>query len=368
VWSKVEAGILHNALKPPVCLAFPLKENFMGIIKTVIQDNQFRPEYIPAFEQKLFFEGDKRRLSLEKFAILLFLSTIIATYGVLSDSTATVIGAMIIAPLMTPIMATAAGVAMGRLDRAGRALLTVAVGVTGVIFLSWLLASLFPGVISPTGNSQIAARISPRLADLAVALASGLAGAFAISREDVADSLPGVAISISLVPPLCVVGTGLAINNPDVALGAFLLFITNFFSILLAGSTLFAALGLSRAAMVMVTGSARRRAFALILLGILLITIPLGSTSYRVSQDSWTQYRVMQTLESWGNRENLDIRDVSVRGNQLIILVVGDNQPTTFAELVTNLEQVLPQKTEVRMQFVPAYDFYVGEPEIRTAD
>lgn len=333
----------------------------MGIIQTVVQDNQFRPEDIPAFEQKLFFEGAKRRLSLEKFAILLFLSTIIATYGVLGDSTATVIGAMIIAPLMTPIMATAAGVAMGRLDRAGRALLTVAVGVVGVITLSWLLATLFPGVISPTGNGQIAARISPRLLDLVVALASGLAGAFAISREDVADSLPGVAISISLVPPLCVVGTGLAINNPNVALGAFLLFITNFFSILLAGSALFSALGLSRAAMVQIKGKARRRAFSLILLGILLITIPLGSTSYRISRDTWTQVRGIQLIEEWARSEELDIRDISAQGDLVIILAVGDRRPASLPELAANLERVAKRPLTINLQVVPAYEFY--EPQ-----
>jgi uncharacterized hydrophobic protein (TIGR00271 family) len=329
----------------------------MGIIQTVVQDNQFRPEDIPAFEQKLFLKGAKRRLSLEKFAILLFLSTIIATYGVLGDSTATVIGAMIIAPLMTPIMATAAGVAMGRLDRAGRALLTVAVGVVGVISLSWLLATLFPGIISPTGNAQIAARISPRLLDLVVALASGLAGAFAISREDVADSLPGVAISISLVPPLCVVGTGLAINNPAVALGAFLLFVTNFFSILLAGSSLFSALGLSRAAMVQVRGSARRRAYGLILLGIFLIAIPLSSTSYRVSRDTWIQFRAVQLIEDWAESEELDIRDISAQGDLVIILAVGDRRPTSFPELATNLERVARRPLTVNLQVVPAYEF-----------
>jgi hypothetical protein len=70
------------------------------------------PEDLPQFEAKLFFEGAKRRVNLERFAVLLFLSTVIATYGVLGDSTATVIGAMIIAPLMTPIMATAAGLVM----------------------------------------------------------------------------------------------------------------------------------------------------------------------------------------------------------------------------------------------------------------
>ena len=75
----------------------------MGFLRNVADDNKFTPEDLPGFEAKLFFEGVRRRLDLEQFTVLLFLSTVIATYGVLGDSTATVIGAMIIAPLMRPM-------------------------------------------------------------------------------------------------------------------------------------------------------------------------------------------------------------------------------------------------------------------------
>lgn len=325
----------------------------MGLFQTIVQDNKFRPEDVPAFEQKLFFEGEKRRLSIERFVILLLLATIIATYGVLGDSTATVIGAMIIAPLMTPIMATAAGVSMGRLDRAIRALLTVGAGVTGVIVLSWLIATLYTGVISYNSNTQIVARISPRLLDLIVALASGVAGAFAMSREDVADSLPGVAISISLVPPLCVVGIGLAGNNWDVAQGALLLFITNFFAILLAGGGIFSLLGLSRAATIEIRGPARRRAFGLIFAGVFLIMIPLGLTSRQVTRDTWSQLRASETVEIWAAEENLDVRDVSVHNDIVVILVVGENEPASFPELVTELETTLGRPLSVNLEVAP---------------
>ena len=92
----------------------------MGLLSNIVKDNKFTPEDVPKFESKLFFEGTKRRKDFEQFAVLLFLSTVIATYGVIGDSTATVIGAMIIAPLMRPIMATAAALVTGRFDRAIR--------------------------------------------------------------------------------------------------------------------------------------------------------------------------------------------------------------------------------------------------------
>ena len=110
----------------------------MGVVRTIIDDNQIKPDDVPRIEENLFYEGEGGRLDIESFAVLMFFATIIATYGVIGDSTATVIGAMIVAPLMTPIMAIAAAIVMGRMDRAGRALLLVIAGAGGAIFLSWL--------------------------------------------------------------------------------------------------------------------------------------------------------------------------------------------------------------------------------------
>lgn len=90
---------------------------------------------------------------------------------------------MIVAPLMTPIMATAAALILGNMSRAFNRLLLVFVGVLTVVFLSWLLGVLYSGYLSFTENSQIVARVSPRLIDLVAALASGAAGAFCLSRD-----------------------------------------------------------------------------------------------------------------------------------------------------------------------------------------
>ena len=99
----------------------------------------FDPAYLEAFEAKMFIQGPKTAQRLINFFVLLLLATVIATFGVLSDSTATVIGAMIVAPLMGPIMATAAAIVMGSAPRALRALALVAAGVVSTILLSWLL-------------------------------------------------------------------------------------------------------------------------------------------------------------------------------------------------------------------------------------
>ena len=158
----------------------------------------------------LLFEPPDLQRRLIRFGALLILASAIATYGLLGDSVATVIGAMIVAPLMLPIMGLAFGISIG--DR--RAIVSsILVGVAGMataVLVGFILAQSVGEAFDPTSNSQIMARTSPRLVDLAAALATGLAGAFATGRKDVSDTLPGVAIAISLVPPLTNVGILLA--------------------------------------------------------------------------------------------------------------------------------------------------------------
>jgi uncharacterized hydrophobic protein (TIGR00271 family) len=327
----------------------------MGLLANIVEDNRFTPEDVAPFEAKLFFEGDKRRINLERFAILLFLATLIATYGVLADSTATIIGAMIIAPLMIPIMGTAAGLVMGDMRRAGRSFLKVVAGVAGVIATAWIIASyVSTTVISVTDNSAIASRISPSLTDLAIALASGAAGAFAMSRSDVADTLPGVAISISLVPPLCVVGIGLAESDWGVATGAMLLFVTNFLSILLTGGGVLALLGLSAAATSELSGPARKRAFWSIAVGALLVAVPLAATSAQVASETLAEQRTQRVVRQWLDGTDLRVTRVEADGRDLMVLINGSGQLPELDDLVADLEADVGPDFELQLRLVPS--------------
>ncbi|HRV92665.1 MAG TPA: TIGR00341 family protein [Anaerolineae bacterium] len=334
----------------------------LELLKNIIQDNKFTPGAIPPFEEKLFFEGAKRRINTERFAVLLFLSTVIATYGVLGDSTATVIGAMIIAPLMTPIMATAAGLVMGDMRRAGRSFLTVVAGVVSVILTAWFIGTfLNTTVVSFSTNSQIVSRVSPSLTDLAVALASGAAGAFAMSRDDVADSLPGVAISIALVPPLAVVGIALSHGQWANAWGALLLFLTNFLSILLAGGGTLALLGLSAASTKELKSEARRQAFFYIAIGTLLVAIPLGSTSYKVAQDTLVELRTQQFMQQWLAGTKYETTRVKADGDQVEIVVNGSGPPPPFPDSSSNVPSEL-NGYELEFRVMPSEVYYYPEP------
>lgn len=331
----------------------------MGVLSEIYKYNRFTPEDVPEFEGKLFYEGDRRRPYLVRFSVLLFLSTVIASFGVINDSAATVIGAMIIAPLMTPIMATAAAMVMGNMPRAARSLVLVVFGVALVIIVSWIIGELnFAGLrldIS-SQNSQVAGRISPRATDLAIALASGIAGAFALSRRDVADSLPGVAISISLVPPLCVVGITLAANDFAAAWGAMLLFLTNFLSIIFAGGAFLAFLGLAGAATEKLTGTSRRNAFIIVALSVVLVMIPLTATSIRVFIEEITEVQTSEAVSTWLEGSAYDLHGVDAHGDEVRLVIAGPGEPPPTSDLVSALEEVSGRKLFLNLVLVPAQE------------
>ena len=331
----------------------------MASLSAIFRDNRYTPADIPELESKLFFEGDRARRYLVRFTVLLFLSTVIAAEGVIEDSTATVIGAMIIAPLMTPILATTAALVMGNGPRAWRSVLLVVAGALGVIAVAAALGAIAVHVVDFKTNSQITGRVTPRVLDLLVALAAGTAGAFATSRDDIADSIPGVAISIALVPPLCVVGISLSGGQWTDAWGALLLFLTNFLSILLAGGAVFALLGLGAAATEGESHLNKRRAYRIIALGVLLVAIPLSMASARVFRDSIAQTKITDITSQWVRQYATDVvvRSVLVSGGTVKILIAGPEQPPTIDDLGAQIRSEVEHVAKVDLRYVPSQDY-----------
>ena len=178
------------------------------------------------------------RLSVPSFSFhfMLGLSAIIATLGLLANSAAVIIGAMIVAPLMGPIVGMAYSTAMGNRKLLRRSSLTVLKGILLTIGVSWLAASI---IGLDTVDSEIMSRVKPTLIDFGIAMAAGAAGAFANTRRSISTAMPGVAIAVALVPPLSVVGIGMAQGEGDIAFGALLLFLTNLTCIIFFGSLVF---------------------------------------------------------------------------------------------------------------------------------
>ncbi len=182
---------------------------------------------------------DSAQLS-NTFVLLMTLSTLLATIGLFLNSASVVIGAMVLAPLMSPIISLSMGVLRSDWELSRKALGTLGCGIGLVVLLSAGIAALMP--LSEI-TSEIAGRLNPSTLDMLVAILSGIAGALANARENIAKSLPGVSIAVALVPPLCVSGIGIGWQDMAVFSGALLLFLTNLAGIILAAGVTFMVMG-----------------------------------------------------------------------------------------------------------------------------
>ena len=267
----------------------------IGLRDIVLPESQRRT--LEELTEDLDLRSGDARAKQSAFWTMLVLSGIIATAGIISDSTATVIGAMIIAPLSTPIMAIALGIVRRERIRAGR---FVVIGAVVVVLLGALGAFIVPGGVDLHTNSQITGRTSPTVIDLVAAIATGFAGAVGLSRRDVAAVLPGVAIAISLVPPLAVVGVCLGEGAVLMALGALLLFVSNLVSMVIAGTVLFAALGYaSEAEREAHLVGAERKSFLTLGIVLALVLVPLAANTALVVALHSLSTRIQTVAETW---------------------------------------------------------------------
>jgi len=281
------------------------------------------------------------------FWAMLALSAVIATAGVLSDSTATVIGAMIIAPLSTPIMGVALGLAKrdGRTTR--RSSTFVALGAALVVSIGVVFSFVVPSSYDLLANSQISGRTSPGMLDLIAAIATGFAGAIAFARRDVAAVLPGVAIAISLVPPLAVVGVCLGQTAFALALGALLLFVSNLVALVLAGTLVYAVLGYSEESGLTAAGS-RRKAYAALAGMLVAVMIPLAvNTVVTLALSVWTQ-RVQQVSTAWiAEVPGSTLDSVTFTWPTVTVRVTTPGNVPNTQDLLTGLQGEVPQGVKV---------------------
>lgn len=299
----------------------------------------------------LMFDGPRVQHRLVRFWALLVLASAIATYGLLANSVATVIGAMIVAPLMVPIMGTAFGISTGDRRGVGTSLAVLTGGVLTAVLVGNLLSLPFRA-LDPTTIEQVMIRTAPRLVDLLAALATGLAGAFATSRKDVSDTLPGVAIAISLVPPLTNAGILFGAGRPELAWGSVLLFVTNLLAIVLMGTFTFALMGFSRAAIRTLSDSARRMAIALVVVLTLAIIVPLGTSSYQVFFDSVAQARTTATVQDWLEGSEYRLVTVTAIGDAVRVVATGQGTVPDTAALQARLDGQLYGRSVI-LEIVP---------------
>jgi uncharacterized hydrophobic protein (TIGR00271 family) len=180
------------------------------------------------------------------FFYLVALSVFMATLGLLDDSASIVIGSMLIAPLLYPILAMALGLVMSNGEVMTRSFSTIVKAFVIGLGLATITAFLFGAALGVEidSNAQILARTEPTLIHVMVAIVAGLAVSFALAQPEWSETLPGIAISVALIPPLAVLGIGLAYFDTTIIGGSAVLLVMNVIGIVAAAMVSFSLMDL----------------------------------------------------------------------------------------------------------------------------
>ncbi|WP_027500739.1 TIGR00341 family protein [Rhodococcus sp. UNC363MFTsu5.1] len=312
---------------------------------TLIPDNQRRT--LDELGDRLDLEIGDVTAKRSAYWLMLLLSATIAVAGVISDSTATVIGAMIVAPLSTPILGIGLGIVTGRAGAVGRSMLYVLVSAIAVVALGALIVQFLPNPTNVLTNSQVTGRTSPTLMDLLAAIATGFAGSIAMARRDVGDVLPGVAIAISLVPPLGVVGVCLGSGAPSLAAGALVLFLSNVLALITACTVVLMVAGYARDA-AETYGSARRtRAYLAIAATFVVVAVPMVLNSL---SSLWAS-QVRDAAQQWlGDTPSAEIGTVTIQSDTVLVDVTSPGDLPPIDDLQGSVDEIVPWNPTVVVQ------------------
>jgi uncharacterized hydrophobic protein (TIGR00271 family) len=270
----------------------------------------------------------------QSYIVLMTLSVILATLGVFANSSPVIIGAMILAPLMSPIISFSMGVLRQDRQLMKNSFITILLGI-GVGYLFAIILTIITPITQI--NAEISSRIKPNIIDLGIAVISGAAGAYAFSKEEIAKTLAGVAIAVALVPPLAVSGIGLAWLNFEVFAGAFLLLITNLTGMVLAAAFTFLMTGYSPFQLA-------RKGLLISFAVVLSISIPLGYGFFQVVAKN----EIVRSLrDAEINNVKLENVILETRNPTVISLdIIIDHSPDDFEidMIKKEIEQIVGEK------------------------
>jgi len=292
----------------------------------------------------LRFEGTDKAAFWGRFAMLLTLAVIIATMGLLRNSGAVVIAAMLVAPLMTPILGIASSIVMGWVGRASMLLLIVwfAAGVS--VLIAWLIVWLSDvprGILIP---DEVLSRTDPGAEDLVIALAAGVAGAYVQIQKSEISLLPGAAIGVSLVPPLAAAGILLYFEQWSPAYEAVLLFATNFGAIILSACMVYVAFGSTR---FLFRNGKRRIRFTLGIAAttafLIAVFAHLFSATYNRHVESSMEAALAQRIKEWARPVSIEVVRVDVDAQRKLAEVwVLIDLPADAQYRVASVADLLP--------------------------
>ena len=284
------------------------------------------------------------------FYLLVILSTSIATLGLITDSPAVIIGAMLVAPLMSPLIGIGLASITGATSLLKKAIQALLRGAFLAILLSALVTLIntyLPIISFQSLPGEVIARTRPTPIDLVIALSGGLAAAYAMTQPNISAALPGVAIATALMPPLCTVGIGLALSRIDVAVGAFLLFLTNAVTIAFAAVLVFFLRGFGASPKIGQARLPRSLIFSATLT--LLLFIPLNYYSIRffreAAENRQIQAVVQDEVHQLGNTEVVELNFNRLDDTLEIEITVRTGRQLRY-EQVVGLQEAIVEKLD----------------------
>ena len=285
------------------------------------------------------------------YYILLSISVLIAGFGVVTNSPAVVIGAMLVSPLMTPIFGISLGLVRGDMPLLRKAFVAEFGGVLIAIGVAAILG-MFPFVHEVT--PEMLSRTSPTLLDLLVAALAGVAGCLAMIDARISPVLPGIAMATALTPPLAVSGLCLAVGAFEGAWGAFLLFFANFLAILAVSASLFIVAGfVSREEMG--SGLSVLKRFLAPAIGLILVTILLTNALVGIIAKNETTKAIKGILENeLSSERGACVENVIYdhKGSNVDILAYVTTPRVLSPQKIKEMQSILDKKLDAHANLI----------------
>ncbi len=270
---------------------------------------------------QLFFEKEARMPYVKQFYSLLSLAAIIATLGLVRNSAAVVIGAMLLSPLMTPILGIAASLVMGWPVRAGRVAMRLFFATLYVFCIAYLILFIFRVPTNVVIPAEILARTNPKMAELLIGLCAGIAATYMLVRKETSSALPGVAISVALVPPLCVAGILAYFREYMLAWEAFVLYATNLVAIILTASVVLLLTGFMPRVKDLKLHLRVAAGMTMAAFIVVLVAVPLTIRTINDINDLHDRKVAITVIEDWIGENSVEIVEVEVEKNLLQVFL-----------------------------------------------
>ena len=297
--------------------------------------------------RKIIEDGSEPEM---RFYTMAAISSAIATYGLMMNSTAVIIGAMLVAPLMTPIFGISLALVRGDARLLGRSIRAEVAGIALAVSIAACFGILIPEL---GATEEMLARTKPNLLDLLVAMLAGFAGAYAMVDEHISPALPGVAIATAIVPPLANTGLCLSLGAYHGAYGSFLLFFANFLSILLVAAIIFVLSGMAREFGGVTKKNVARR-FGLAIMGFFIVAGLLGQGLYEMIQERRLTSRINATLaKEFAHLPTTGIQKVIHHQGKEKLFILAHVYASTIIEpsRVKQIENALEEKLAKPVEF-----------------